>query len=139
MARFKQWQESGAPDYLNLGHGAEWEANYPHWEALLDAAEQAVKRASVLEREVISDLLFVLARDNEDERVAEILRDNPAALRRLLPQALRYPDAQARWQVAAILPALGAVAVEPLMQLKLDPDEYVRRRAAIALSEIGVE
>ena len=137
LSRFRRWQDDGAADVLDLGHGAEWESNYPHWGALLAAVQTAIAETGKLDEESISLVLFVLARDNEDEAVADTLRATPATLARLLPAALNYPDPQARWQIASILPAvLGAHALEPLCHLNQDPDEYVRRRASIALDEL---
>ncbi|WP_394328293.1 HEAT repeat domain-containing protein [Couchioplanes caeruleus] len=62
----------------------------------------------------------------------------PRVVEGLLPLALEYPDSQARWQIAMILPAaLGERAIEPLRRLAQDGDEYVRRRACTALSSMG--
>jgi HEAT repeat protein len=135
--RFKEWQAAGAPDLLGMGHGSEWESNYPSWENLWNATRGIIDGASRLDDDTIDALLFVLARDNEDERVADMLAETPEVVIRILPAALEYPDDDARWQIAMLLPAaLGERARLPLRRLMHDPDDYVRRRAAAALQQL---
>lgn len=140
VERLKSWRVGGAPDALGLGHGAEWESNYPHWPELLDAVQAVINQPEAIDDELADLVLFVLARDNEDELVADMLKESPATLRRLLSAALQYQDAQARWQIAAILPsALKGEAEGSLVQLGNDTNDYVRRRASIALSQLRAD
>lgn len=138
VLRFRQWADHGAPDLLGLGHGAEWECNYPHWERLLAAVQERISTAPGLTGAEQHDLLYVLARDNEDEQVAEMLKTAPRLVEELLPLALAHPDPAARWQIAMILrAALGDGAGDPLGKFTKDDDEYVRRRARAALGTLG--
>lgn len=138
VRRFKTWAESGAPDVLGIGHGrGEWECNYPHWQELYEAAEALVAQPQLIDEESTELLLYVLARDNEDERIANELKHAPLALSKILQRAMAYPDPDARWQIAMILSAaIGQAAREPLHQLCGDTAEYVRRRATFALEEL---
>ncbi|MET8150148.1 HEAT repeat domain-containing protein [Actinoplanes sp. NPDC049668] len=137
LRRFRVWIDRGAPDVLGLGHGREWECNYPHWDELWDAARRHIETSVELSDLERRELLYVLARDNEDEEIAEMLSASPRVVEQLLPLALEYPDPDARWQIAMILPAaLGDRAIEPLRQLAQDDDEYVRGRARAALSSL---
>jgi HEAT repeat protein len=139
VRRFKTWAESGAPDVLGIGHGrGEWECNYPHWEELYESAEALLAQPHLIDEESADLLLYVLARDNEDERIADELKHAPLALSKILQRGLTYPDPDARWQIAMILAAaMGEAARETLHQLSTDTDEYVRRRATFALDELG--
>ncbi|MBG0569024.1 hypothetical protein [Actinoplanes aureus] len=115
-------------DVLGLGYGVEGECNHPHWEELLTAVRDRLATSAELSETERHELLYVLARENEDERIAAALEASP----RLVEQP------QARWQIAIILPcALGEGAVQALKQLAQDDDEYVRRRALAALSALG--
>ncbi|GIF17264.1 HEAT repeat domain-containing protein [Actinoplanes teichomyceticus] len=138
VRRFRIWVDSGAPDVLGLGHGGEWECNYPYWDELRDAARRHIETSTQLSDLERRELLYILARDNEDEQIAEMLSASPRVVEELLPLALEYPDPDARWQIATILPAaLGDRAIEPLRRLAQDGDDYVRRRARAALSSMG--
>jgi HEAT repeat protein len=134
---FRSWVARGAPDELGLGHGAEWESNYPNWDQLWSAAREAIEDYGKLNGRDVDDLLFALGRDNEDEVIAEMLSTAPGALKKILSRALASPDSQVRWQIASILPvALGKEAQSALRKLAVDDDEYVRRRALAALAEM---
>lgn len=89
LRRFRVWVDSGAPDVLGLGHGAEWECNYPHWAELWDAARRHIETSAELGELERRELLYVLARDNEDERIAEMLSASPRIVEQLLPRPNR--------------------------------------------------
>ena len=44
-----------------------------------------------------------LDRDNEDERILDLLVQHPDVLIAVAPKAVNYPDNQARWQIAVAL------------------------------------
>ncbi|MFN8127125.1 MAG: HEAT repeat domain-containing protein [Candidatus Nanopelagicales bacterium] len=131
VQRFRDWVAAGAPDILNQGHGAEWECNYPEWQDLW--ASIAVALRSQIDGDTSDLVLQVMAWDNETQLVADTLEDSPDHVRALLERALEHPDPNVRWQFAHLLPrAIGAEARAPLARLIEDPDDYVRRRAAMA-------
>lgn len=138
VRRFRAWADQGAPDVLGIGHGrGDWECNDPHWQELYVGAEAVVEQPDLIDEDATQLLLYVLARDNEDERIAHGLENAPLALAKVLERALTHPDPDVRWQVAMIMPAaLGEAAREPLHRLCADTSEYVRRRAAAALAEL---
>jgi HEAT repeat protein len=106
--------------------------DYPDWGALYAAAEQTLAKPSLDETEV-ELLLYALARDNEAERLREMLSDVPRHGLRLARAALGYPDRDARWQVADFLGTRPEPdAGDLLRRFVTDADEYVRRRVLIA-------
>ena len=68
LRRFRVWVDSGAPDVLELGHGSEWECNYPYWGELWAAARRHIETSAELSELEHRELLYILARDNETSR-----------------------------------------------------------------------
>lgn len=139
VERFKEWAKAYPPEQ----RGGEWECNYPFWDDLHSAAlaffgERPYASWSAEERAAI---LYALARDNEDQRLATDLRSSHAEL--LLPlcrAALESGEADAKWQLASELGRLeqgGGEAERLLRQLATDEAEYVRRMAIQGLARSG--
>ncbi len=79
MAQFKELAS------LYEGTYGEWECDYEHWNELWTATEELMARlAHVLPAyETSSDLLYVIARDNEIERLRDELVKYPELLQPL--------------------------------------------------------
>jgi HEAT repeat protein len=142
VAKFRQWAiMRQSPDYRrkDYSHGdAEWESDYPDWQAIYTAVERLLESAanSKLSGEETEVLLYALARDNEDERILETLQMLPALALQVAHAALTHSDADARWQAAVLLGRIGTPeAVSLLRAFLADDAEYVRRRAGFALEE----
>jgi len=122
--------------------GAEWESSYERWHELYAEAEAFIAEGDY-ERwsaEDKRDLLYVLARDNEDEIVADALRRRPEVLVAVAQDALSFGEPDARWQIASMLGELAPLTAEVealLARFAGDEHEYVRRRAFLALAAIG--
>src|SRR5262249_28197099 len=135
VARFWSWAEA----YHRPRRG-EWECDYPHWADLYQAVTAFLSDSEVAEwDEGLADLLlYTIARDNETEHIAGQLREMPDKLYALARVAVRSGEKDAKWQLAeqlACCPGLeGAEAL--LLDLAADADEYVRRRALMALGRI---
>jgi hypothetical protein len=135
VARFRSWAEA----YQKPRRG-EWECDYPHWVDLYQAVTAYLSNNEVAEwDEGVADLLlYAIARDNESEQLAEHLTQMPNKLYALARLAVCSGEKDARWQFAeqlACCPGLdGAEAL--LLDLAADADEYVRRRALMALGRI---
>jgi hypothetical protein len=88
--------------------------------------------------DLAEDLLYILARDNEDECIKEDLVSRPACLIAVAKIGLGSGERDARWQIAD---ALGSVQVpdseveDLLVHFHNDSDEYVRCRALMAIGE----
>jgi len=132
---FRNWAD-GYPVGQRSG---EWESHYDQWPsitsaftAFLDSGTPELWNALTVET-----LLYILARDNEMEILKEELITRPCHLLALAKVGLHSTEPDARWQLADALGRveLAASEVEPLLvQLFHDRDEYVSRRALLALA-----
>jgi hypothetical protein len=127
--RFKQWASTH-----NQRHG-EWECDYEHWGDLWSSAESAINRFrdGNAPDEIIDDLIYAIARDNEDEIIAEHLLHTPPLLTQLAKSAMSCSESDAKWQIAQTVAEAkldnAAELIRPFLQ---DENEYVRRRALLA-------
>ncbi|MET4173057.1 hypothetical protein ABIB99_004150 [Bradyrhizobium sp. LA6.1] len=132
---FRRW----ADRYPVGQRSDEWECDYGEWPAIttafaafLDSGVPQHWSAPIVEL-----LLYILARDNEVEVLKRELMAKPAHLLALARLAPHSPERDARWQLADALGSdeFAADEVEPLLeQFFHDADEYVSRRALLALA-----
>lgn len=137
VARFKEWA-AGVPVGTRSG---EWECDYLDWKSLWAAAKLLLKTApmSTWTQVMVEDFLYTLARDNEVEFVADELDGRNETLLWLAAQAIKSGEPDAKWQLAAKLGDLSGCAQEAealLIDLVQDDDEYVSRRALLALGKL---
>jgi hypothetical protein len=133
---FASWAQTHPQDF------GEWETDYEEWPATYACArdlvgERPLTRWSDAE---MASFLYLLARDNEVEVLAELLSEHPATLACVAEHVCATPESaepDARWQIAAHLPAVGPDATPRLLTLFADDDEYVRRRALLSLGALG--
>ncbi len=89
------------------------------------------------------DLLYALARDNEAEFIADELEHRPEILMGLAARGATSVEVDAKWQIAAKLGELNGQKLPEaevfLTQLVQDADEYVSRRALLALGKLKSE
>jgi HEAT repeat protein len=139
VTRFRQWaivRQSGDYQYDQYSHGAEWECDYPDWQALYAAVSSFLETAAshTLTADELELVLYALARDNEVEVILERLQEFPAVALQVVQAAVSFPDIDARWQAAVLAGQIGATVI---VRRFLDDDaEYVRRRAGFALREM---
>ncbi len=121
---------------------AEWECDYQDWDAVWAACETFLEAGDpgAWNPDDCADMLYLLARDNETETIRQMLAEQPARLLALAAPGLYLPEPEARWQLAD---ALGDAAgpredIEArLVAYCSDADEYVARRALLALARRG--
>ena len=138
VAKFRAWALVRlSPNWIatDFAHAdAEWECDYPDWSAIYAAVAVILKRGEVPCEAELRDLVYVLARDNEDEQVLEMLASRPDVTSALCGFSAEEPEA--RWQLAVALGKIGSSDAKiRLSSLQSDSDEYVRRRAKFALQE----
>ncbi len=137
--RFREWANTISPEH----HSGEWECGYERWADLYDAVliSMADGPPEAWTDEALQDILYAVARDNEDEYLAsEIRLRHPATLIALARAVSTGGEADAKWQLAEQLGHLGGSGGEVeqiLLILVRDQEEHVRRRALRALTRIG--
>jgi hypothetical protein len=136
VVRFRAWADT----YPAGRRSGEWETEYPHWEALRAAFATFIDTTSYHDwsEDAIQLLLYAVARDNEVEELAHLLGEHPCALIFLADQGLQAAERDAAWQLASQLGTLDLLQAEPLLVRYVEhADEYVRRRALLALGRLG--
>jgi HEAT repeat protein len=136
---FQEWAEGLTADERS----AEWETDYEKWPELTrvycDVLD--VCRPDDWDQSLVDLLLYILARDNEVEVLKGELISRPTQLIALAAASPASDEPDAKWQIADALGRVGATHdAEPIIkQLLQDRDEYVSRRALLALARRGAE
>jgi hypothetical protein len=140
LANFWEWANM-TPDTYNEQRGlGEWEAEYPDWDALHKAANEAlVELNHEFNHDVAQLLVYALAIDNEAGVVLKSVEEKLENKLRFVRKAVYSDQPQARWQMAELL---GSVEVEGREKMLLhlinsEPDKYVIRRALLSLSKVN--
>jgi hypothetical protein len=131
VARFKKWAPTHEGTY------GEWECDYEHWDELWEAAEQSMKRYGhePPDTETTNHLLYVIARDNEIERLRGELVKYPELLRHLARFGVDSPERDAKWQIViTVADAMLHDSADLIRPYLSDSDEYVRRRGLLAIA-----
>lgn len=131
VLRFRDWARTNQDTFRG------WECCYKHWDWLYAEARRAIwslNNESVAD-DVESDLLYAIARDYEGENIRRFLAKSPVSLEVLAQRAVAYDDPDARWQIAlSVADARLPNAAELIRPFLTDSDEYVRRRALMAIA-----
>ena len=139
LANFWQWANM-TPDTYNIQRGlGEWEADYPGWEALYRAANEALEELNrEFNHDVAQQLVHALAIDNEAGVVLKNVEEKLEDPLRFVRKAVFSDQPQAKWQMAELL---GHVEVEGrekmLLQMIDSEDKYVVRRALLSLNKVN--
>ncbi len=138
VARFRAWADT----YPVEQRSGEWEVHYNGWEELNEAFIAFVSSTSCADwdAETSEMVLYAIARDNEIEWLIEHLAQNPGNLLCLAERALESDMWEAKWQIAVALGDLKSRRTEAeslLLRFAHDEDEYVSRRALLALSDLN--
>lgn len=137
--KFETWAEVMLSEPSTIS--AEWETDYPDW-AAIEAHFKDFMRSVPSSRwnsNELSLLDYIIARDNECERLVEDLNDD--ALVALSEYALVHGEQDSKWQFAHALPRIAnkEKAVELIERFVNDPEVYVNRRALMALAKVDPE
>lgn len=139
VARFRRWADA-SPVPLRMRNG-EWACGYPGWAQIYTAFDAFVATSSCrLWSEATTELiLYVIARDDDNMHLVRSVARKPDDLFCLAKHAVTSPEWDAKWQIAAELGRIGADSPDVeglLLRFVHDDDEYVRRRALLALADI---
>ncbi len=139
LAKFWEWANM-TPDTYNENRGlGEWEAEYPGWDALYKAANDALEQLNQeFNHDLAQLLVYALAIDNEAGVVLKSVEEKLETPLRFVRKAVFSDQPQAKWQMAELL---GNVDVEGrekmLLQLINSEDKYVVRRALLSLNKVN--
>lgn len=127
--RWKEWAKSA-----NASEDG-WQALFPEWQALVDAALSTMKRSELSGQE-LEDVEFVWLISEEDEDMADQAKKH---LNRYWPVIVRLAGSshsEVRWQIYEVLSHAGKKA-ELLLRAGLkDQNSYARRRALLGLARL---
>lgn len=137
IEHFRAWAGTAFPGLSPAEIGGEWETEYLGWDGITAAFEDALDRRLPEEftDEVLSQLVYIIARDNECEVLAQMASEREAWFTALCRLSLSLSEPEARWQLAIRLPAMAdrTMAGQLLEQFVRDQDEYVSRRAVMVM------
>lgn len=122
-------------------HEYEWETEYDNWAIINTIFAELVETTehSHWSRKTINNLLYSIARDHECTILINKLCEKPISFLFLAQEGLFYADIDVRWQLAHYLTKIHesySEAEELIYKFSDDSDEYVRRRALLALGYI---
>jgi len=136
VTRFRSWAEV----YPAAERYGEWECDYDEWMPLYEAFARFVAAIPCTEwdRPTVDLLVYIIARDWDIGQLVYYVEQDPENLLCLAGWVRTFSEDDARWQLAAALgrTPLPAARVDPLLiDYARDENEYVRRRALLALGE----
>jgi hypothetical protein len=134
IGEFRAW----ATDFPSREKSGEWECAFDQWPKVHAAVSDYLEAYPPRQwtDDVVDLLLYILARDNEIEWLKKELIKRPDHLLTLAGAGVASNERDARWQLAD---ALGDPVIDPteaealLLRYVRDDDEYVNRRALLAL------
>lgn len=139
IQKFKAWADLEYPNLRPREINGEWETYYDGygWAMITTLFEKVVKssRPDSYSDSELSELVYIIARDNECEILADILSNYDEWLLKLCEVSLHLHEPDAKWQLAVRLKDAedkkqAALLLEKFVQ---DDDEYVSRRALLEL------
>lgn len=137
IVHFRDWADPRIKD----GEHSCWEADYYNWPQVGQAFAEFLQKRPFRhwDSRTISDVLYIIARDNEAPSLASAVAEEPERLLFLAQAAIESSERDAKWQLAVEMSRLDRLRypIEPLLlALFQDEDEYVRRQALMALGRI---
>ncbi len=122
--KFRNWETSNNPWYMKIG---EWECDYEHWDQIYSAFDCWVELSPNNESEYDA-LLYLIARDNEGEIIADKLMNYLPLAKRLAESSLSTVHSNAKWQLARVIANIAGDDIDDLLfRLSLDRSYYVQR------------
>lgn len=130
LERFKKWLGEDLVYYLINTAKSNGET-YKYVERLINSTENVIESLEV-NLNLIDDILYVLAIDNEVENIKDYIIENcnDKQIELIIGRGYNYYLADARWQIAVIIKERYLPKYEKYLEaLKNDSNSYVRKRA----------
>ena len=135
--KFHQWQEATYPGKTSEELGGEWEVDYPYWNDTYSAFCHVLTQmdAETADIVLLDEMVYLIARDNEAEGFIQETTSHPQWFERLCRRAAASNESEAKWQFAAYLPECpcSQEVKDMILDFAKDPNEYVSRRALLAM------
>ena len=136
VGRFRTWADSLSDD-----RASEWEPDYEGWQELRTAFDHFVSTTSCAQwtPEMVQTLLYAIARDTDTRHLVHTLAKNTDNLLCVAEKAIALAEHGGKYQLAAELGCITQRTPEAealLLRFARDDDEYVRRRALMALADL---
>ncbi|HJH83159.1 MAG TPA: formylglycine-generating enzyme family protein [Clostridiales bacterium] len=135
--KFHQWQEATYPDKTAEEIGGEWEVDYPYWNDTYSAFCHVLTQmdAETADSVLLDEMVYLIARDNEAEGFIQETTSHPQWFECLCRRAATSNESEAKWQFAAYLPecSCSQKVRDIILDFAKDPNEYVSRRALLAM------
>lgn len=150
LDKFWNWAQISFDDYVSgvfppVARQPEWEGEYLNWESLASVTEELIlqfNKTQEYDKNDLRGILTVLAIDNESEGLQQFLTmtlTTPRFAHDLIEVSRSFESFHARWQMVEIVKS-GQIADKASrleLFIKNDRDQYVQRRALMALSEVN--
>lgn len=138
--QFRAWQAARFPERSPCEISGEWETWYVDWVEINTAFCKVLQEAEpkTEDKHLLDEMIYIIARDNECELLIEELVEYPKWFGVLCHHSLSTEEADAKWQFASYLSRCecGHEIKELILAFVEDPNEYVCRRALLAMPSI---
>ncbi len=143
VCKFKRWAKRNYPTKTEDDDNGEWELGSYEFDKMYDNIIEIIKNTSChsATEQMIDDILYGIARDNEASRIIEVLKDFPEWYSVLCRQCLKTNYTNAKWQFAESLSNYnGNDNLKEMIYRFLEvEDEYTERLALMSLAHIYPE
>ena len=138
--KFHQWQEVTYPGKTAEEIGSMWEVDYPYWNDTYSAFCYVLTQmdAETADIVLLDEMVYLIARANEAEGFIQETTSHPKWFECLCRRAAASNESEAKWQFAAYLPECpcSPEIKNMILDFAKDPNEYVSRRALLAMSAL---
>lgn len=136
--KFIRWADKNYPDWGEENDNGEWEFGYgSHFDEMYEAAMSIISDADSkdADEKLIDALLFVVARDNESENLADVLIEHKEWFDLLAVKSVGSKYINAQWQFAKRLGKCDSCK-NLIYEFIESDDEYTSRMALQTMAEI---
>ena len=143
IRKFREWANAVYPGMNQNEIPGEWETGYCLWKQIKEQFYIVLENSDpdVYTDSVLSELVYIIARDNEVEDLADCVCEHDKWFLRICELSLETQENETKWQLAARLDEAKdrIQACRLLERFIMDEDEYVRRRALLVLPKLMPE
>ena len=138
MRFFKIWAAKKYPERDEKNDNGEWEIDNIHFDKMYDAAVKVISEnnSNAANAKLIDALLYAVARDNEAERLADLLVEHGDWFRLLSRESLGSKYINAQWQFAKRLAECKESDKDLIYVFIESDDEYTSRMSLGSMAGI---